>query len=277
MSEEQKPDQAAAPSGSGSDAAQETAGHAPPPRGPWGWAIVVGGLAILGLLLAIADIALNGPMLGPFADALIGRSVVTTTVPLRTPDPQRFNRARFPERITFVAPFGRLGPISAVQALRDVLSNGAGLIFLALGALLLFPNRARIAVKHLERRHGPEIALAAGVAAFLLALAAITLLRFTLLFIAVIPVVLVVALAAVLFGVACIALTIGRLMQRVLNLGPAHPLVAALAGALVVFDLAVIPYVGIVAMALVAIGALGLAIVTRFGSETGWLFADLNW
>jgi hypothetical protein len=163
------------------------------------------------------------------------------------------------------------------QALRAFLSNGAGLVLLALGVLLLFPSRARLAVQRLEGRHGPEVALAAGVATFLLALGAVALLRFTLIFLAVIPVVLVVVLAAALFGVACIGLAFGRFLQRRLALGPAHPLLAALAGALVVFDLAVIPYLGAVALAAIAIGGLGLAVVTRFGSEAAWSFRDLDW
>jgi amino acid transporter len=163
------------------------------------------------------------------------------------------------------------------QALRAFLSNGAGLVLLALGVLLLFPKRARIAVQRLESRHGPEVALAAGIATFLLALGAIALLRFTLLFLAVIPAVFIAVLAAALFGIACIGLALGRLIQRRLGLGPAHPLLAALAGALVVFDLAVIPYIGVVALAAVAIGGLGLTVVTRFGSETGWSFRDLDW
>jgi hypothetical protein len=157
------------------------------------------------------------------------------------------------------------------------LSNGAGLVLLALGVLLLFPSRARLAVQRLEGRHGPEVALAAGVATFLLALGAVALLRFTLIFLAVIPVVLVVVLAAALFGVACIGLAFGRFLQRRLALGAAHPLLAALTGALVVFDLAVIPYLGAVALAAVAVGGLGLAVVTRFGSEAAWSFRDLDW
>jgi hypothetical protein len=53
--------------------------------------------------------------------------------------------------------------------------------------------------------------------------------------------------------------------------------VPALAGALVVFDLAVIPYAGVFALAFVAIAGLGLAVVTRFGSSNGWSFGDLSW
>ncbi len=261
------------------DAPETPAPHAAPrsARPSWGWPLLVVGLATLGVLLAIADTALYGPSLGPYATFVIGPSEVKRGVPAPSQDPARFVRTRLPDRVTFVGPFGSLGPVSPLQALRAFLSNGAGLVLLALGVLLLFPRRSRIAVQRLEGRYGPGIALAAGVATFLLALGAVLLLRFTLFFLAVIPAVLVVALAAALFGIACIGLALGRSLQRWLRLGPAHPLLAALAGALVVFDLAVIPYVGAIALAAVAIGGLGVAVVTRFGSEAGWSFTDLNW
>ncbi len=192
---------------------QPATGGPPPLWRRWGWALLVLGLAILGVLLALADTALYGP----YATFLIGPSQVISIPPHSGP-PERFIRTRL-----------------------------------------------------------PELALAAGIATFLLALGAVALLRFTLIFLAVIPAVFIVVLAAALFGIACIGLAFGRLMQRRLGLGPAHPLLAALAGALVVFDLAVIPYIGAVALAAIAIGGLGLTVVTRFGSETGWSFRDLDW
>jgi hypothetical protein len=259
------------------DAQQPAAQPAGPPMSRrWGWPILVAVLAALGVLLAIADTALYGPTLGPYATFLIGPSQAVL-VQRPSPDPGRFIRTRFPEKVSFGSPFGRLATMSPLQALRAFLSNGAGLVLLALAVLLLFPHRARVAVQRLEGRHGIEIALAAGVAAFLLAIGAVALLRFTLIFLAVIPFVILIAVAVALFGIACIALALGRLLQRRLHLGPAHPLVAAVAGALVVFDLAVIPYLGAVALAAVAIAGLGLAAVTRFGSETGWSFVELDW
>jgi hypothetical protein len=242
----------------------------------WGWALLVVGLAVLGVLLAIADTALYGPSLGPYATFLIGPSQVIA-IPLKGPSPDRFIRTRLPERVPFAAPFGRRMMFSPWQALRAFLSNGAGLVLLVLGMLLLFPSRARVAVQRLEGRRGPEIALAAGIATLLLGLGVVALLRFTLIFLAIIPVVLIVALAAALFGVACIGLAFGRFLERRVGVGRAHPLVVALAGALVVLDLAVIPYIGAVALAAVAIGGLGLAVVTRFGSEAAWSFRDLDW
>jgi hypothetical protein len=108
-------------------------------------------------------------------------------------------------------------------------------------------------------------------------LAALLLLRFTLIFLVLIPVLIAVAVAVAVFGIACIALALGRLMQHRLGLGTTHPLVASLAGALVVFDLAVIPYAGLVALPALVVVGLGVAVVTRFGSETGWSFAGLKW
>ena len=268
----------AAPAGGGDSGARPSAGAPPPAWRRWSWPILVAALALLGVLLAITDTALYGPSLGPYATFVIGPPTAELKpVPHASPNPGRFTRTRFPDRINFAGPFGKIGTISPLQALRAFLSNGAALVLLALGVLLLFPNRARVAVERLEGRHGTEIALAAGVATFLLAVGAVALLRFTLLFLAVIPAVLVLALAAAIFGLACIGLAIGRLLQRRLHMGPAHPMVAAVAGALVVFDLAVIPYLGAIALAGVAIAGLGLAVVSRFGSESGWSFSNLDW
>lgn len=255
---------------------QPAAAGPPPTWRRWGWALLVVGLAVLGVLLAIADTALYGPSLGPYATFLIGPSQVIE-IPHNSPSPDRFIRTRLPERVPIAAPWGRRMMFSPWQALRAFLSNGTGLVLLVLGMLLLFPSRARVAVQRLEGRRGPEIALAAGIATLLLALGVVALLRFTLIFLAVIPAVLIAALAAALFGVACIGLAFGRFLEHRLGFDHAHPLVAALAGALVVLDLALIPYIGAVALAAVVIGGLGLAVVTRFGSEAAWSFRDLDW
>jgi hypothetical protein len=285
VSEEQKPGESAEGQASSRPPNPPAASQAPPPAATpatpappprnWGWPIAIGLLALAGILLALADIALDSTWPNPLATALIG-PVAVKPLPGRDVIPER-GRIRYTDRFVLGNPLGRIERVSPVVALRAFLSNGAGLIFLALAALVLFPRRARVAVEKLEDRLGPAIALAAGVVTFLLALAAITLLGFTLIFLAVIPVVLLFAVASALFGMACISLGLGRLLQRRLNLGYAHPLIAGLAGALVVFDLGVIPYVGILALAAVALVGLGLAVVTRFGSESGWSFDDLSW
>jgi hypothetical protein len=246
----------------------------PNPLRRWVWAILIGGLTIGGIVLTLADTSARVP--NPFGDVIVGRSVVAKYNPANQPQTLRFDRSRVGDRIVF-EPIVGLGPLSPYQALRAFLSNGAGLVLLALAALVVFPTRAHNAVDRLEASHGSEIALGAGLVMVLLTLAAITLLRFTLLFLAIVPLVLFGALVAALFGIACISLAIGRLLHRRLRLPNVHPLVAALAGALVVFDLAVIPYAGVFAFAAVAMAGLGLAVVTRFGSSGGWSFGDLDW
>lgn len=252
---------------------------APPARrsGRWGWPIVIAMLALIGVLLAVADIALNSPWLGPLSEAVVGPPVITTAHNVRAPGSDRFERTSPIRAFTFRSPFRPIGTISPLQGLRALLSNGAALILIALAVLIVFPDRARGAVQRLEDPRGAGIALVAGVATLLLTLAALLLLRFTLIFLVLIPVLVAAAVAVAVFGIACIALALGRLMQHRLGLGTTHPLVASLAGALIVFDLAVIPYAGLVALAAVVIAGLGIAVVTRFGSETAWSFADLKW
>jgi len=245
--------------------------------GRWVWTVVIAALAVIGVALAIANIALDNPWLGPLSEAVVGPAVIGKPIIERVPGSDRFERTRSIQSFSFRSPFRPIGPVSPLQGLRALLSNGAALILIALAILIVFPDRARLAVQRLEARHGPEIALAAGVATLLLTLAALLLLRFTLVFFVLIPVLIAVAVATAIFGIACIALALGRLMESRLGLGPTHPLVASLAGALVVFDLAVIPYAGVFALAVLIIAGLGVAVVTRFGSETGWSFADLNW
>src|ERR1044072_3195216 len=149
----------------------------------------------------------------------------------------RFDRTQADNRFAFPNPFGGFGPLNPYRALQVLLTNGAGLVLLALTALVIVPARARTAVERLETRQGAAISLGAGLVMLVLGLAALTVLRVTLLFLAVVPLVLLAALLAALFGVACISLAIGRLLHRRLRLPSVHPLVAALAGSLVVFDL----------------------------------------
>jgi hypothetical protein len=242
----------------------------------WAWPLLIGGLVLVGVVLAVADIALGPKWPSPMAGAIYSQEVLKSP---GIPPTQmlRFDRSRLGEKLVFETPIAGFGPINPYRALQAFLSNGAGLVLLALAALVLFPSRARTSVERLEANHGAEISFGAGLVLVLLTFALVTLLRFTLIFLAVVPFVLGVALIAALFGIACIALAIGRLLNRRLNLPQVHPLVAALAGALVVFDLAVIPYAGVFALAAVAIGGLGLAVVTRFGSSGGWSFGDLSW
>jgi hypothetical protein len=239
--------------------------------------IAIAALAVIGVLLALADIALNAPWLGPISDVVVGPPVTVSSIRDRLPGSDRFERTRSVQTFTFISPFRPRGPISPLQGLRALLSNGAALIFIALAVLVVFPNQARRAVQRLEGSSGPIIAIAAGVATALLVTAALLLLRFTLIFLVLVPFLVAVVVAIALFGIACIALALGRLMQNRLRFGDVHPLVASLAGALLVFDLALIPYAGIVVLAVVTIAGLGIVTLTRFGSASGWSFRDLSW
>jgi hypothetical protein len=240
------------------------------------WPILIAALAVLGVLLALANMSLNTPLLGPFSEAVVGPSMVAVRAD-RLPASDRFERTKNIQALSFTSPFRPIGPVSPLQALRALLSNGAGLIFIALAVLVIFPSRARSAVERIEARNGPAIALGAGVATLLLTLAAVLLLRFTLVYLVLVPVLLAFAVAVAIFGLACIALALGRQLEHRFQLETAHPLVVSLAGTLLVFDLAVIPYAGVFALAALGIAGLGLAVVSRFGSTTGWSFADLNW
>jgi hypothetical protein len=252
----------------------------PDPQRPasrrWAWTILIAALAALGVLLALANMSLNTPLLGPFSQVVVGSSVLAVRTD-RLPGTDRFERNKSIQAFSFKSPFRPIGPVSPLQALRALLSNGAGLIFIALALLVVFPTRARTAVQRLETRHGPAIALAAGVATLLLTLAALLLLRFTLVYLVLIPVLAALALAIAIFGLACIALALGRQLERRFGLGGAHPLVVSLAGTLLVFDLAVIPYAGVFALAALGVAGLGIAVVSRFGSDTGWSFSELRW
>lgn len=258
----------------------EEAGRRVEPERPvvWRWAIAIAALALIGVLLALADLALNAPWLGPISDVVVGPPVIVSPLKAKMPGSDRFERSKQIQTFTFTSPFrtSKL-PISPLQGLRALLSNGAALILIALAVLVVFPNQARNAVQRLERPSGLVIALAAGVATALMVLAALLLLRFTLIFLVLIPVLVAAVVAIAMFGIACIALALGRLLQTRLHFGHAHPLIASLAGALIVFDLAVIPYAGLIALAAVAVAGLGIATLTRFGSASGWSFADLNW
>lgn len=241
----------------------------------YGWPILIGALAALGIVLALADIATDKRWPNPISRVIAGPSLHAKE-PFAT-QTLRFDRTRVGERLIFESPIVGFGPLSPYDAVRAFLTNGAGLVLLALAGLIAFPKRARNAVERLEASPGPAISFGAGLVLMLLTLGVVTLLRFTLLFLAVVPLVVAVVLVAALFGVGCISLAIGRLIHDRLRLPDVHPLIAALVGALVVFDFAVIPYAGVIALAAIAMTGLGLAVVTRFGSVGGWSFGDLEW
>ena len=82
------------------------------------------------------------------------------------------------------------------------------------------------------------------------------------------------ALLGAVFGVAAFALAAGRWLRA--HLGPAPPLLAALAAILVLLDVSLVPVAGWLVLAATAVTSLGLAVLTRVGSATGWSLDELN-
>src|SRR5262249_60339876 len=76
------------------------------------------------------------------------------------------------------------------------------------------------------------------------------------------------------FGMAAFALGEGRWLRA--RLGPAPPLLAALAAILVLLDVSLVPVAGWLVLAAAAVTSLGLSVLTRVGSATGWSLDELN-
>ncbi len=229
----------------------------------WGWIALLAGLVAGAVLLAWADSSLFRPVFPqPF-------------------DPARRSGVRPPPSAPGplpVLPFVRLqfrglGSVGGLYTFWWFLSLGAGLIVVALGALIALPERVRRAAERVRPASLP-LMLAAGVAAVLLGLAGTVLLRVTVVLLSFVPVVLAVVAFGTVFGAAALALAVGRWLRA--RLGPAPPLVGVLAGLLVLVDLGLVPGAGWLFLVVVALTSLGLAVLTRVGSRTGWSLEELN-
>lgn len=142
-------------------------------------------------------------------------------------------------------------------------------------AMALAPRRVRAAVERAEAPGGLLVVVVAGAVTTLLVVTASLLLRYTFLLVGLAPVLWVGALVALVFGLAGLGVYAGRRLQR--RIGAAPPLLAGLAGVVLVLDIALIPYAGWAFAGLVVITAIGLAVVTRFGSPDGWSLDALDW
>lgn len=76
-----------------------------------------------------------------------------------------------------------------------------------------------------------------------------------------------------LVGIVAISLPLGRLIGRRFGLADQPPLIDLFAGLLVVFILGQLPFVGIIALAALAITGFGALVQTRAGSARGWDFS----
>jgi hypothetical protein len=196
----------------------------------------------------------------------------------RPPEPVRRGGFRPPAAIIVLPPFGRgrftgLGRVGGLYTFWWFLSVGAALVLVTLAALVAVPVRVRRAAERVSPSSLP-LMLAAGVAAALLGLAVTELLRTTFVLLTFAPFLWAMAGLGVVFGEAALVLAFARWLRA--RLGPAPPLLAALAGILVLVDVGLVPVAGWLLLAVVAVLSLGLAVLTRVGSPTGWSLDDLE-
>lgn len=225
----------------------------------WGWIAVLAGLVALAVLLAWADSTLFRPAFPqPF-------------------EPPRRTGIRPPPDLPF-APyrleFRGLGRVGGLFTFWWFLSVAAGLIMVTMGVLAALPLRVRRVAERVRPANLP-VMLAAGVATALLVVAVTVLLQVSFVLLSALPLLLALVAIGVVLGVAALALALGRSLRTLL--GPAPPLLGALVGLLVLIDVGLVPYAGWLFLVVVAVLSLGLAVLTRMGSPSGWSFDELNW
>jgi hypothetical protein len=226
----------------------------------WTWIAVLAGLVVVAVLLAWADSTVFRPAFPhPF-------------------EPPRRTGFRPPAAGLPLAPFRLdfrgLGRVGGLFTFWWFLSLGAGLIVVTLGLMAVLPLRIRSAAVRVRPTSLP-VMLAAGVATALLGLAVTVLLQVTFVLLSFVPLLWALVAISVIFGEAALVLAFGRWLCGLI--GPAPPLVAALAGMLVLVDAGLVPVIGWLFLVVVAVLSLGLAVLTRMGSPAGWSFEELNW
>ncbi|TMC04855.1 MAG: hypothetical protein E6J41_23760 [Chloroflexi bacterium] len=227
----------------------------------WGWIAVLAGLVALAVLLAWADSSQFRPAFPqPFEPPRRAgfRPPPTTDLPFA------------PYRLEFRG----LGRIGGLFTFWWFLSVGLGLIVVTQALLVALPLRIRRAAERVRPSTLP-VMLAAGVATALLGLALTVLLPTTFVLLSLVPLVWTVLAICVVFGEAALVLAFGRWLRA--RLGPAPPLIGALAGLLLLVDVGLVPVIGWLFLVVVAVMSLGLTVLTRMGSPSGWSFDELNW
>jgi hypothetical protein len=226
----------------------------------WTWLGLLAGLVAVALLLAWADSTVFQPAFP------------------RPPEAARRGGFR-PPPVAFFPPLGRgeftgLGRVGGLYTFWWFLSVGAALVLVTLATLLTVPVRVRRAAERVGPS-GLSFMLAAGVAAALLGLAVTELLRTTFVLLSFVPFLWALTGIGIAFGEAALVLAFARWLRA--RLGPAPPLLAALAGVLVLVDVGLVPVAGWLLLVVVAVVSLGLAVLTRAGSPSGWSLEELNW
>lgn len=225
----------------------------------WPWLVLIAGLAAVGVLLAWVDSLLLERWV---------RDYLHLSMPHKISDLPRGRMRRFgmlaPARFGYQAfGFGWFLSIEFVVCLST------------LAVTAVFPARVRVAVERLESGGGLLLAPVAGLVSVLLVGALAFSLRQNLVLLGLVPLLVLLVAALAVFGLACLGFAAGRRLRRVL--GAANPFVCALAGTLLLVDVLLLPVVGWGLAALALLAALGLAAVTRMGSEAAWNFEELDW
>jgi hypothetical protein len=227
----------------------------------WGWIALLAALVTVAVLLAWADSTVFRPAFPQ---------------PFEPPRRTGFRPPAAPDLpfAPFRLEFRGLGRVGGLFTFWWFLSVGAGLIVVTLGLLVALPLRIRRAAERVRPATLPVV-LAAGVATALLGLAVTVLLQTTFVLLSLVPLVWAVVALSVLLGEAALVLAFGRWLRMLI--GPAPPLLGALAGLLVLVDVGLVPVVGWLFLVVVAVMSLGLTVLTRMGSPAGWSFEELNW
>jgi hypothetical protein len=227
----------------------------------WGWIALLAALVTVAVLLAWADSTVFRPAFPQ---------------PFEPPRRTGFRPPAAPDLpfAPFRLEFRGLGRVGGLFTFWWFLSVGAGLIVVTLGLLVALPLRIRRAAERVRPATLPVV-LAAGVATALLGLAVTVLLQTTFVLLSLVPLVWAVVALSVFLGEAALGLALGRWLRMLI--GPAPPLLGALAGLLVLVDVGLVPVVGWLFLVVVAVMSLGLTVLTRMGSPAGWSFEELNW
>jgi hypothetical protein len=229
----------------------------------WGWPLLISALLAVGVVLAWTDSeALRGFFPNPFPEVRPRGLVRAAAVEIPGGGPVN--------RLVFAG----LGPVGGIYTFWWFLSAGAGTVLLVLASLLAMPARARRAAERVQLGT-LSLFFAAGVATVLLVFAVSELMRVTFILLSLVPFIWAISLVGIVFGAGGLALAFGRWLRA--RVGEVHPLIAALAAALVLVDVALVPVAGWIALAAIAVIALGVAVVTRLGSPGGWSLEELDW
>ncbi len=231
----------------------------------WGWVGLLAALVALALVMAWLDSTVLRPLF-PQEPMPSGRRLEFRPPEAPLPLPPADGRRG-------VVIFRGLGSVGGLFTFWWFLSVGLGATLIALAALVALPKRARRAAEQL--RPGTLLLMfLAGVTTLLLGLALSVLLRVGLVLVSLVPFLWGLALLGALFGLAAMSLWAARVLRD--RLGPAPPLLAALAALLVLFDVSLVPIAGWVVLGVVAVTSLGLSVLTRVGSSVGWSLEELN-